>query len=99
MATMKRENVLKTNIMDYLDTLGIWNIKMHGSNYIRNAPDLLCCYNGMFIAIEVKNPGEKETAAQAAELAKIRAAGGYAAVVHSMEELKALLAVVRMGMN
>lgn len=46
-----------------------------------------------FVAIEVKAPGKKATPEQEAFLAEVRAAGGIAGVVHSVEECAALLGV------
>jgi hypothetical protein len=51
---------------------------------IPNAPDGRC---GVFLAIETKRPGKPPTEAQDAFLANVRAAGGVALVVHSLDEL------------
>jgi hypothetical protein len=48
--------------------------------------------SGRFLAVEVKRPGGRPTAAQAAFLANVAAAGGLALVVHSAAELRAALA-------
>lgn len=49
-------------------------------------PDLIGCYNGRFVGLEVKRPGKPLTQLQAHTLKRIAAAGGVAAVVHSVEE-------------
>lgn len=46
---------------------------------------------GRLLAIEVKRPGGRATAAQRAFQQNVVAAGGFAGVVHSVEELRALL--------
>lgn len=54
-------------------------------------PDLLCCYSGIFIGLELKVPGGKPSARQRHNLKKIEAAGGYGRVVDSVEEVEHLL--------
>jgi hypothetical protein len=54
-------------------------------------PDILACYQGAFLGLEVKQPGEKPSAAQRHVLREIEAAGGVAAVVTSVEEADTLL--------
>jgi hypothetical protein len=51
---------------------------MHG---VAGTPDLLCCVNGIFIAIEAKVYGNKPTVIQLAQIKKIQAAGGNAIVI------------------
>lgn len=54
-------------------------------------PDLLVCYQGKFLGMEVKLPGEKLRPRQALVLRQIGAAGGIAVVVTSvLEASKAL---------
>jgi pantoate kinase len=45
-------------------------------------PDIICCHEGRFIAIECKAGKNKTTALQDAHLARIRAAGGVAVVIN-----------------
>lgn len=56
-------------------------------------PDLLCCVNGRFLALEVKSPSGKGRLGpkQKLELEAIRQAGGKVAVVASFEELEEVL--------
>lgn len=67
---------------------GFW-VNVHGGSTFMNAglPDIIGCYNGRFIAFEVKRPGGKLTTLQAVFLDKIRAAGGVAEVVYSRENV------------
>lgn len=44
-------------------------------------PDIICCYNGKFLAIECKAGGNKSTTLQLKEQEAIRAAGGCAIVI------------------
>jgi hypothetical protein len=54
-------------------------------------PDLLVCYFGQFIGIEVKQPGGRPSPRQLYVLRQIDLAGGITAVVSSLPEVKELL--------
>lgn len=74
----------------------IWVVKVHGGPYqAAGIPDLLCCIDGRLVALEAKHKkaGESEahargrtTPRQRRVLDDIRAAGGAAAVVLTVEE-------------
>jgi hypothetical protein len=57
-------------------------------------PDLICCVNGRFLAIECKAGKGKTTALQEAEIANIRASGGIALVITEYD-LDLLRSVIR----
>ena len=59
--------------------------------------DLLACHNGRFLALEVKRPGNKASAAQASFLQAVSERGGLAAVVTSIEDVAAVLEQNRTG--
>lgn len=67
---------------------GFW-VNVHGGStfMLAGLPDIIGCYNGRFVAFEVKRTGGKLTALQAAFLDKIRTAGGIAQVVYSRENV------------
>ena len=52
---------------------------------------------GRLLAVETKQKGRKPTAAQAAFLANVEAAGGLALVVRDVEELRRALAAAGVG--
>lgn len=54
-------------------------------------PDIYACYLGVFIAIEVKRPGERPTPAQEQVLREIAAAGGLTYVLDDASEVKRVL--------
>lgn len=54
-------------------------------------PDIIACIDGRFYAFEVKTPVGKTTALQEATLRKILACGGTAAVVRSVDEVRAVI--------
>lgn len=50
---------------------------------------------GRFLALEVKRPGQRPTAEQRRWLDAVRRAGGYAALVRSVDEARAAVAAAR----
>lgn len=85
-----KESVIVRKILQYLKTLpDCFAWKEHGGMYgTAGIPDIICCMDGRFFAFEVKNENGKATKLQEATIRKIRAAGGTAAVVRSVEEVK-----------
>lgn len=57
-------------------------------------PDLLCCYRGRFVGLEVKQPGKQPSPVQRVVLHEIVSSGGYASVVSSVEMVEHLLAEI-----
>lgn len=48
-------------------------------------PDIVCCFNGKFLALECKADGNNPTALQAREIDRINDAGGIAIVVRDTD--------------
>jgi len=70
---------------------GVWFTKsvLMNSNGV---PDLLICYRGVFIALEVKRPvGGRLSALQKIQIEAIEKAGGVARVVRSLDEVKEII--------
>lgn len=63
----------------------LWYYKS-SDRFTSGIPDLIICYAGKFIALEVKKPKETATPLQEHILDKIREAGGRACVVTSVAE-------------
>lgn len=89
---MKESDIVKS-IMKYLKTVPrcfAW--KEHGGMYgTAGIPDIIACIDGRFFAFEVKTEVGKPTKLQEATIRKIRAAGGTALVVRSVEEVKSAI--------
>ena len=87
------EAALITNIRKYLATVPecfFW--KEHGGQYgTAGIPDIIVCHKGRFIAFEAKVGRNKPTKLQAATIEQIRRAGGTAAVVYSVDDVKAVM--------
>ena len=87
------ETKITREILKYLRGRGIWFFKVAGGPMQqRGVPDLICCVNGAFVALEVKRPElGRLTDLQALTIERIREAGGVAEVVTSVEEAAAVL--------
>lgn len=58
------------------------------ANDTRGCSDVLCCWRGRFVAIEVKRPGEKPTIDQVAFLQGVQRSGGLAFVASSVDDVE-----------
>ena len=87
------EKDIVQSILRYLKTVpGCFTWKTHGGMYgTAGIPDIIACVEGRFFAFEVKMAIGKVTPLQAATIQKILAAGGMAAVVRSVDEVRAIL--------
>ena len=89
---MKESDLIK-KIKVYLN--GIPNLffwKEHGGQYgTAGIPDIIVCYKGKFIGLEAKVGNNTATNLQEMTIREIRQAGGYAAVVRSVEDVKEIL--------
>ena len=101
---MTREGALMRRIMLALSEAGarVWRNNVGFATYKNGVvvkygignpggSDLIGLYNGRFLAIEVKNPGENPTAGQVRFIEGIKAAGGVAGVARSVEDAITLL--------
>jgi len=84
------EKKVENQIKRYLDSLGAYHVKIHGSAYMpAGTPDILACIDGTFVGIEVKKPkGGVVSALQKLKIKQIRNAGGVALVATSVEEVE-----------
>lgn len=81
-------------IKEYLKTLGsdVFFWKEHGGPYgTSGVPDIICCYKGRFLGLEVKLPNGRLTALQKRAIEKINAAGGIACRVENVEDVRAII--------
>jgi len=82
MATTPEKKV-KDKVMKILKSHGIYYFFPTTFGMGRSGvPDIICCFNGVFLAIECKAGKNKTTALQDMEIAAIRKAGGTAFVIN-----------------
>ncbi len=80
-------------ILRYLKTVDqcfCW--KEHGGMYgTAGIPDIICCCRGRFYGFEVKTETGKPTGLQEVTIRKINEAGGMAAIVRSVDDVRRIL--------
>lgn len=77
------ESKVKSSVTTILKKLGIYYFyPVTGGYGSSGVPDIVCCYNGVFVAIECKAGHNKPTPLQEAQMQKIRQAGGYTIVIN-----------------
>ena len=91
---MAEEKIFENKIKKILKERGAWFLKTF-SNGVQRAgvPDLLVCYKGHFIGIEVKAEKGKASPLQLREINQIEKAGGYGLVIRpsNLDELIRIL--------
>jgi hypothetical protein len=90
--THGREKQLKALVVNWLNSQGCWIFEqgMHRKTGGKcGTPDILACVppTGRFLAIERRLAGRRLEPAQAAEIERIRSAGGCAIVAYSLREV------------
>ena len=84
-------------IKKYLASLGsdIFFWKEHGGPYgTSGVPDIICCYKGRFLGLEVKLPTGALTELQKRAIDRINRAGGIASRVESVADVQKIIAKV-----
>lgn len=79
---MAQEKTFENKIKKFLAEQNCWYVKFFANGYTKKGvPDLLCCVNGYFLAIEVKAENGKATDLQKWNIEAIRASGGKAIIL------------------
>ena len=97
---MKNESQLTSQIKNLLKSKGAYCEKIFGGGYQASGiPDILCCYRGHFLAIEVKSPTGKGRASdiQKLKIKAIRDAGGVAFITDNIEDVERVLKFIDDG--
>lgn len=84
------ESKIQNKIIDYLNSKGAYTVKTISTNR-SGTPDIICCLNGLFVALEVKTRKGIVSELQKYHLEEINKSGGIGAVVRSVEEVKEIL--------
>lgn len=89
---MKSEQAIQSDILKYLKSVGAYTIKVSAATKA-GIPDIICCYKGRFIAIEVKRPEAKTNVSplQVANITMIINAQGEALVAWDKEMVKTFI--------
>lgn len=88
-------DLIKDRVMEYLKSLpAFYAMEGLATHLPLGQPDILGCYKGWFLALEVKNPGESPTEIQKAALKKLADSGAVAGVVRSVEDVELVIKVL-----
>ena len=90
-----REKNIENKIKMYLKSIGAYYVKYFGNSFSQvGVPDLLVCYKGKFIGIEVKNEKGKTSPLQDVNIENIRKAGGISFVARSVEDVREIIIAI-----
>ena len=89
---MRSEQAIQSDILKYLKSVGAYTIKVAAATK-SGVPDIICCYKGRFIAIEVKRPETKTNVSplQVANITMIINAQGRALIAWDKEMVKTFI--------
>jgi Holliday junction resolvase len=86
---MAQEKKIESQIKGHLRWIGAYVVKHHGSRFSQaGVPDLLVCYKGRFIGIEVKAPDGKPSELQLHHIEQIKKAGGIGFITDNLKETR-----------
>jgi Holliday junction resolvase len=92
---MTPEVKVKNKVKKILDSLGCYHFSPLSGGYGRSGvPDIIACYNGLFIAIECKAGKGKLTELQKYNIEQIQATGGLAIVINE-SNIESLLTTIK----
>lgn len=87
-----REKNIENKIKNYLKSKGAYYFKHHGNQFSQvGVPDVIACYKGRFIGIEVKNETGKTSPLQDINLKMINDAGGIGIVARKVEDVSKVI--------
>ncbi|ROL55831.1 VRR-NUC domain-containing protein [Bacteroidetes/Chlorobi group bacterium Naka2016] len=88
-----KEQTLQSQIIRYLSSIGAYVVKVTMANR-SGVPDIICCVDGRFIAIEVKT-NSALTSLQKLNLVRIQRAGGIGVVAYRLGDVQDLVRNIR----
>lgn len=87
-----REKTIENKIKKYLRDKGAYCVKYHGNQFSQvGVADLLVCYKGRFLAIEIKNETGKTSPLQDVNIEQVKRAGGISFVARSVEDVSKVI--------
>ena len=85
----KEETNLQRKVQDYLESIGAYHFKVHGSAYMKaGIPDIISCYKGRFIGIECKVGKNKPSKLQEEHRDMILKARGIHILAYKLEDVE-----------
>lgn len=90
----KDETIIQEKIIAHLKEHKVLNWRMSGATNLSGFPDILVCYKGFFVGLEVKTDVGTPTLQQAKVIQDIIQSGGVAGLVTSVKDVEDLLSGV-----
>lgn len=90
----KDETLIQDKIIEFLKNNRVLHWRMSGASNLSGFPDLLVCYKGIFVGLEIKTPEGSPTKQQVKVLADISMAGGVGKLVTSVEDVRDILEII-----
>ena len=84
------ESSIQKEILTYLKHKKVFHIRFQAQSNINGIPDIICCYKGFFLGLELKQEKGKPTELQLKKLEAINNNGGIGVIIKSVEEVKEL---------
>lgn len=84
------EQKYQKSVLDYIKSIGGYARKINNAN-MTGVPDVFACIQGFFFAFECKDEEKEGTALQQYNIRLIEAAGGSAAVVWNLDQVKSII--------
>lgn len=80
---MAAEKNFENKVKKYLEEQECWFVKFHANSYTKKGvPDILCCFKGKFIGIEIKASNGRPSVLQLRNLKGIEDAGGWGILLY-----------------
>ncbi len=90
--TATPESVIKKKIKEYLREIGaFWSMIQGGAYSKPGDPDIVVCYQGMYIGIEAKTPTGRQSEIQKVREKEIKEAGGIYILARSVEDVQEVI--------
>jgi hypothetical protein len=94
---MSFESGLQTKVIKYLRNVGAMVDNIHGNEYQASIADLIICYRGRYIALELKAPDGVLSSGQRHKLRKVQRAGGIGECIHGINKVQSIIDTIDRG--
>ena len=88
---------LQQRIMRYLKSVGAYAENIPGNELMSGVPDIIGCYQGIFLGLEVKMPSDTPSPLQKVKLRDIQKSGGIGEVIYSLDKVRSIIDAIKKG--
>ena len=87
----KIETTIQNSIIRFLNSRRIWNLRYQTATNRFGVPDILACYKGVMLGIEVKTDEGRSTKLQELTMRSINKCGGKGFIARSVKDVESVL--------